>query len=340
MNDAIALGADYGQGFYNAVKDTDLYNNYVNYTATGKLHDALLRNSNNISNFARENAQTWGDVSDQIKIDPKYQGLKGLSSKETFLPTLFGEVGGQATNIAMAGGGAGAGAKVAGQLGLNGIAKAGLIGAGTALPNLAQEGQYLEKIEQFKAINGREPSKEELQQIQNVAFAEKAVNTALETIADKFAFTKLFPSVVNKGVGNIAKNTVQQAITEGLTETAQEGVSIGAEKLLGINQGNNAQRVLESGVLGGLVGGVVGGGATALSQPYDTQFPQGEALQKAKDIIDKAVSKTKQANKSSFDDLKELSKDGTLNNKKKLVVAICFLLNNIYIFFCMDVNNP
>lgn len=130
----------------------------------------------------------------------------------------------------------------------------------------------------------------------------------------------MFPQgTVNKGIGNILKNTGEQAVTEGLTETAQEGVSIGAEKILGINQGNNAERLLESGIVGGLVGGAIGGGSTLISQPYNSQFEQQETLQKAKEIFDKAVNKSKEfTNKAdSFDNLKELSKDGTLNNKKR-----------------------
>lgn len=279
-----------------------------------------LTGNENLTDFGKQNAEFWQEQSDKIQIDPNYQGLKGLSSKETFIPTLAGEIGGQATNIITALGGGGIGAKVAGKLGVQGLAKAGLVGAGATIPNLAQEGQYLEKIEQFEAINGRKPNNKELKQIQNVAFAEKAVNTVLETVADKLLFGKLFPQgTVNKGIGNILKNTGEQAVTEGLTETAQEGVSIGAEKILGINQGNNAKRLLESGFVGGLVGGAIGVGSTLISQPYNSQFEQQETLQKAKEIFDKAVNKSKEfTNKSdSFDNLKELSKDGTLNNKKR-----------------------
>ena len=55
-----------------------------------------------LSDFGRSNAQFWEDKANSINIDTKYRGLKGLSSKETFIPTLAGEVGGQATNILMA----------------------------------------------------------------------------------------------------------------------------------------------------------------------------------------------------------------------------------------------
>ena len=68
---------------------------------------------NGLSDFGRSNAEFWQNQSDKIQIDPKYQGLKGLSSKETLLPTVLGSVGDQFTNLLMAGGGGGAGAKAA-----------------------------------------------------------------------------------------------------------------------------------------------------------------------------------------------------------------------------------
>ena len=153
------------------------------------------------------------------------------------------------------------GAKVAAQLGAKGLAKAGLITAGTSLPNLAQEGQYLDKIEQFNQIYGRIPTQEELAQIQNVALGEKAINTALETVADKMLFGKLLPEgTVTKSVKGILKSAGQQALTEAATEGMQESVSIGAEKLLGINQGDNLARLADSMAIGGITGGVIGGG--------------------------------------------------------------------------------
>ena len=255
-----------------------------------------------LSSFGKGNAEFWERQSNKIQIDPRYQGLQGLKSKETFIPTVLGEIGGQATNIALSGGGAGAGAKVAGSIGAKGLAKAGLTGLGTALPNLAQEGQYLDKIQQFEAINGRLPNEEELQKIQNVALTEKGVNSALETVADVALFGKLFPQgTASKGVKNILKNAGQQFVTEAGTEGMQEGVSIGAEKLLGINQGNNLERLAESMAIGGLVGGAIGGGATAISQPYDINFPQGEAPEIAKTIYENS--------KKTAQDLSNYAKD-------------------------------
>lgn len=301
---------------------------------------------NGLSDFGRSNAEFWQNQSDKIQIDPKYQGLKGLSSKETFLPTVLGSVGDQATNLLMAGGGGGAGAKAAATMGLKGAAKAGLITAGTSIPNLAQEGTYLDKIQQFQELNGRMPTLEELKQIQNVALGEKAINTALETVSDRLLFGKFFPEgAVTKGVKGVIKSAGQQALTEAATEGMQEGVSIGAEKLLGMNQGDNLARLADAMAIGGVTGGVMGGVGTAASQPLNTQFDENqsainpvEAIQNVsakivdggKVLYDSAADKLNAAASnianattavgdmvsapSSFDTLRALSKEGALSN--------------------------
>lgn len=301
---------------------------------------------NGLSDFGRSNAEFWQTQSDKIQIDPKYQGLKGLSSKETFLPTVLGSVGDQATNLLMAGGGGGAGAKAAATMGLKGAAKAGLITAGTSIPNLAQEGTYLDKIQQFQELNGRMPTLEELKQIQNVALGEKAINTALETVSDRLLFGKFFPEgAVTKGVKGVIKSAGQQALTEAATEGMQESVSIGAEKLLGMNQGDNLARLADAMAIGGVTGGVMGGVGTAVSQPLNTQFNENqsainpvEAIQNVsakivdggKVLYDSAADKLNAAASnianattavgdmvsapSSFDTLRALSKEGALSN--------------------------
>lgn len=280
-----------------------------------------------LSDFGRSNAKFWQEQSDKIQIDPKYQGIAGLKNPATFLPTVAGSIGDQATNLLMAGGGGAGGAKLATQAGLNGLAKTGLITAGTSIPNVAQEGTYLDKIEQFQQINGRLPNEQEIKQIQNVAIGEKGINTALETVADRLLFGKLFPNgTITKGVKNIARSAGEQAVTEALTEGLQEGVSIGAEKALGINQGNNLQRLADSMAIGGITGGVTGGGATAISQPLDTQFAQnannalknvsaqilnnGKVLyNSANDTLNNAVNQP-----TEFDLMRQLSQQGTLSN--------------------------
>ena len=301
---------------------------------------------NGLSDFGRSNAEFWQNQSDKIQIDPKYQGLKGLSSKETFLPTVLGSVGDQATNLLMAGGGGGAGAKAAATMGLKGAAKAGLITAGTSVPNLAQEGTYLDKIQQFQELNGRMPTLEELKQIQNVALGEKAINTALETVSDRLLFGKFFPEgAVTKGVKGVLKSAGQQALTEAATEGMQESVSIGAEKLLGMNQGDNLARLADAMAIGGVTGGVMGGVGTAASQPLNTQFNENqsainpvEAIQNVsakivdggKVLYDSATDKLNAAASnianattavgdmvsapSSFDTLRALSQEGALSN--------------------------
>lgn len=238
-----------------------------------------------LADYGKQGVEFWENTSQKIPIDPKYQGMQGLSSKETFLPTVFGSIGDQTTNILTALAGGAGGAKAAAQLGAKGLAKAGLITTGASLPNLAQEGQYLDKIEQFKQINGRIPTQEELAQIQNVALGEKAINTALETVADKMLFGKLLPEgTVTKSVKGILKSAGQQALTEAATEGMQESVSIGAEKLLGINQGDNLARLADSMAIGGITGGVIGGGSTAISQPYSSNFTKQEIPQFVKDV--------------------------------------------------------
>lgn len=301
---------------------------------------------NGLSDFGRSNAEFWQNQSDKIQIDPKYQGLKGLSSKETLLPTVLGSVGDQFTNLLMAGGGGGAGAKAAATMGLKGAAKAGLITAGTSVPNLAQEGTYLDKIQQFQELNGRMPTLEELKQIQNVALGEKAINTALETVSDRLLFGKFFPEgAVTKGVKGVIKSAGQQALTEAATEGMQESVSIGAEKLLGMNQGDNLARLADAMAIGGVTGGVMGGVGTAASQPLNTQFNENqsainpvEAIQNVsakivdggKVLYDSAADKLNAAASniantttavgdmvsapSSFDTLRALSKEGALSN--------------------------
>ena len=64
----------------------------------------------------------------------------------------------------------------------------------------------------------------------------------------------------------------------------QESVSIGAEKLLGINQGDNMKRLADSMAIGGITGGVIGGGSTAISQPYSSNFTKQETPQFVKDV--------------------------------------------------------
>lgn len=276
-----------------------------------------------LSDFGRSNAQFWQEQSDKIQIDPKYQGLKGLQSKETVLPTVLGSIGDQASNLLMAGGGGAAGAKAAAGLGLKGAAKAGLITAGTSIPNLAQEGQYLDKVEAFKNIYGRVPTEEELRQIQNTAIGEKAINTALETVADKMLFGKMFPQgAVTKDVKGILKNAGQQALTEAGTEGLQEGVSIGAESLLGINQGNNLERLADSMAIGGITGGVIGGVTSAAAQPYDTQFVENQnpvnPIEALKNVSAQILENGKPIYNSapdSFDVLKELSREGAFTNR-------------------------
>lgn len=355
LNDLTALTGDILSNVYNEYKNTKLfntlnnnsvYNKFIKNSTAGTLLNTALQNGDNLANYGRSNVDYWQSLSDKIQIDPKYQGVKGLSSKQTFIPTVLGSVGDQFTNLLMAGGGGGAGAKAAATLGLKSAAKAGLITAGTSIPNLAQEGTYLDKIQQFQELNGRMPTLEELKQIQNVALGEKAINTALETVSDRLLFGKFFPEgAVTKGVKGVIKSAGQQALTEAATEGMQEGVSIGAEKLLGMNQGDNLAKLADAMAIGGVTGGVMGGVGTAASQPLNTQFNENqsainpvEAIQNVsakivdggKVLYDSAADKLNAAASnianattavgdivsapSSFDTLRALSKEGALSN--------------------------
>lgn len=281
-----------------------------------------------LSDFGRSNYEFWKEQSGKIPVNQKYQGVAGLLNPSTILPTITGSVGDQATNIINAVGGGAIGAKAAAKLGLGGLAKTGLVTVGTSIPNLAQEGTYLDKIEAFQKINGRTPTVDEMKQIQNVAFAEKATNTALETIADKLLFGKVFPQgTTTKSVKNFLKNIGQQSLTEAGTEAMQEGVSIGAEKVLGINQGDNLQRIADSAAIGGVTGGAMGGVASLATRPYETQFAEpiaetsvsAKVLNNGKVLYDNTVNAlnnvAENLNKNGFDKLRTLSKEGSFSNK-------------------------
>ena len=296
-----------------------------------------------LSDFGRRNADFWQEQSDKIQIDPKYQGIKGLSSKETVLPTVLGSIGDQATNIGMALGGGAIGGTVAKAAGLGKVGTGVATFAGTSIPNLAQEGSYLDKIQQFQQINRRIPTAEELKHIQNVALGEKAINTALETVGDKMLFGKVLPSgAASKTFKGISQKALEQAITEATTEGMQESVSIGAENLLGINQGNNLERIADSMAIGGITGGAYGGVGAAMAQPIDTQLPSVEntlnpveAVQNVsakiidggKVLYDSAADTLNNAaqaisnnlnQQSTFDTLMELSRNGDLSSNNTI----------------------
>lgn len=296
-----------------------------------------------LSNFGRKNAEYWGELADNTQRDARYQGIKGLSSKETVLPTILGSIGDQATNIGMAMGGGAGGAVVSKAAGLGKIGTGIATFAGTSLPNLAQEGSYLDKIQAFQQIHGRIPTPEELKHIQNVALGEKAINTALETVGDKMLFGKVLPKgSASKSLKGISQKALEQAITEATTEGMQESVSIGAENILGINQGNNLERIADSMAIGGITGAAYGGAGSAMAQPIDTQLPNFEnsvnpvqalqnvsakivdggkvlydsasdTLNSAAQNIGNAVNSLNQPN--SFDTLMSLSRNGDLSNQ-------------------------
>ena len=298
-----------------------------------------------LANWSRDNADFWQEQSDKIKIDPRYQGLNGLKSKETFIPTVMGEVGGQATNLLMAMGGGAMGGAASKAAGLKTLGQAAAVTTGSALPNLAQEGEYLEKIEDFKKIYGREPNSTELKNIQNVALGEKGINTALETLSDRLLFGKLFPNgTVPKGLINktkkLGKDILEQTVTEAGTEGMQESVSVGAEKLLGINQGSwqeNLSRIGEASALGGLTGGVLGGVTSAASRDYNTQFPDNNNNAIKADTIDN--SKQQETSQLLKKAIKEVSAQ-LYNGGKELYNSAANGINNAVTDINNTINQP
>ena len=311
-----------------------------------------IDNSEASANFHKKNAEFWQNQSDKIQIDKEYSGLEGLSGGwKKAVPTIAGEIGGQATNLLMALGGGAAGGLAAKGLGVGKVATAGLVTTGTAIPNLTQEGNYLDKIKAFEKIHGRKPTQDELGLIQNVALGEKVINATAETVADKFLFGKIFPNSVPKGIKaktiKALKDVGQQAFTEGLTETAQETISIGAENILGIaDNSQNAHRLIESGVIGGLTGGILGGAGSLASQPYNENFKQnekvnnyianvyGKVLDGGKELYNSAVTGMKNiiSEPSAFDKMKELRADYTSQTIKPEEAQISAINNSLNLY--------
>lgn len=287
-------------------------------------------NNKALSSFGRKNANFWEDISNKIPQDPNYSGLQGLTGGwQKAIPTVLGEVGGQATNLGMAMSGGALGGLTARTLGMGVLGQSIGATAGTSIPNIAQEGSYLDKINTFRQLNGREPNEIEINKIMNTALAEKGINTALETISDKLLFNRIFPKGKIAGgvtgrIKNIVKNASEQAFTEGVTEGIQESVSVGAEKALGINQGNNLSRIGEAMAIGGLTGGVIGGAGSAIAKPYDTQFNQqpmvdrealknvsAKIIENGKELYNSAIGSN---DNSAFDSMRTLAKDNVYSN--------------------------
>lgn len=260
-----------------------------------------------ISKYGRKVNQFWQDAKNNETIqsvvgDSEFRGVQGLSKPETFIPTVIGEASAQIPNLVLSAAGAGVGGQaakaLAGKLLAQQAAKTGLVttainvspnvvkagqAAGAFGANLPQTGSYLEKLDA-----GADPQKAKV-----AAIRERGINTAFETVSDLFLFSKfnkLAENVAGKTISNkilnklknVGVNAGQQTITEGATEELQERETILEEKGLGINQKlnqkygtTNAQRIIESRVVGGLMGGVFGGVAGATQKSAQ----QGEQVQ-------------------------------------------------------------
>jgi hypothetical protein len=159
-----------------------------------------------------------------------------------------------------------------------------------------------------------------------VAYGAGVVNTALETIAPLRFLRSFSPSlqkaVVREGlkkagvpptvIGRAITGGVRGAITEGLTEGAQQSINIAAENFVGKNpqifDSEDWRRVAESVVAGAAVGtplGTVGGAARGsaegsrirrenaeleIRQQLEAQAQEAAADKAAKEVADKAAA--------------------------------------------------
>ena len=129
----------------------------------------------------------------------------------------------------------------------------GSIGAGTAAGLLAFAGR---NVEEFKRVQGRDPTFDEQQSILGTAAVQSAANTLLS----KLLFAKGTGRTIT---GNMVKKGLQGTGAEALTETIQEALTIGQANNYEdiaelISNPENQRRLGESFLAGGLVGGGIG----------------------------------------------------------------------------------
>lgn len=285
-----------------------------------------------LSNYGRTVNEFWGNRANNIQMNPEYEQVKNITNPKMTLPIIANAIGSQGANTAQSLMGGVLGTAMTGGNPVGGV-------AGALMPNLILEGGYLDKIKDFQNKYGRIPTQEELAKIQNVALAEKGLNSAIETVADRLLFNKIFPNnPVQKGLKElgkrIGKGIVEQGITEGITEGVQEGVSIGAEKLLNLNDKNlkeNLGRIGNSAGMGAIGGAFFGGTGGALAQqptqkaqeqnnvsPVDyAKEVSAKVLDGGKELYNNAVNQP-----TAFDMMKTLSNNGNYSNIRELAPNI------------------
>ena len=285
-----------------------------------------------LSDYGRTVNEYWGNRANNIEMNPEYEQIKNITNPKMTLPVIANAIGSQGANMAQSLMGGVLGTAMTGGNPVGGI-------AGSLMPNLILEGSYLDKVREFQEKYNRIPTQEELIKIQNVSLAEKGLNSTIETVADKLLFNKFFPNnPVQQGVKElgkrIGKGIIEQGLTEGITEGMQEGVSVGAEKLLNLNDQNlkeNLGRIGNSAGMGAIGGAFFGGTGGALAQqPVQTQQEQtrvnpvdyakevsAKVLDGGRELYNNAVNQP-----TAFDMMKELSNNGNYSNIRELAPNI------------------
>ena len=285
-----------------------------------------------LSNYGRTVNEFWGNKADNIQINPEYEQVKNITNPKMTLPIIANAIGTQGANTAQSLMGGVLGTAMTGGNPVGGV-------AGALMPNLILEGNYLDKIKDFQNKYGRIPTQEELAKIQNVTLAEKGLNSTIETVADRLLFNKIFPNnPVQKGLKElgkrIGKGIFEQGLTEGITEGMQEGVSVGAEKLLNLNDQNlkeNLGRIGNSAGMGAIGGAFFGGTSGALAQqPVQRQQEQNNVnpIDYAKEVSAKVLDGGRELynnavnQPTAFDMMKTLSNNGNYSNIRELAPNI------------------
>lgn len=212
-----------------------------------------------------EAAQTEREI--QATNRPLFESYKQISGPMDALKYGIETIGEQVPNIATSlipGVGAGAAAT---RLGLQGAAKAATVGAGTFLGSYAQNApEVFQNV--YEATGKLEPgaaalfgaASAALDSVLPASLANKLTGPAKIGLVEKV----LEKSGMDKGLlRSITAGALQGVPTEGLTEGAQEAISIAAEKFVADNSqvfgSKEWNRIMESAVRGAVAGGAFGG---------------------------------------------------------------------------------
>ena len=169
------------------------------------------------------------------------------------------------------------------------IASAGIVGAPAFLlsagamyaANSPFMNEYFDHQRTLEQQLGRALTTEERKSLSNIEAINASVQAGLESLADRIGLG-IFIDGLNKLGFKVAKNATRkeilsqfakvstdvfldvgvQAVDEGATEALQEGTLILTEGALGINEGDNYERIKKAASGGAIVGGLFGGAAS------------------------------------------------------------------------------